>query len=579
MPRAPRRAPAWIRLLLAGVPMLLAATGCDWILEQLTGDDPVDGSSDPLPVLSIAAAQPVEEGGELAFRVTLSRASGATATVRYRTEPGTARAGLDFEAMDDGTITLTPGERRQAIAVRTLPDQDDEGSETFTVRLTDPQNARLGTAMAKGTILGDDDTPERAVTIAPGVHRLGRLETVDDVDYYRVIVPASGAVIAATDRAPAANPGNAVVQIEHDGSNAGFVPLHTEAPHIQAVRVTVADADPATLYVKVSGDDATPYDLAVWVIDRQELPWFFDNVEEDSFDIEVRYVGEQPNPAQKAIIREAADVWERVIVRGLPDRFVNSSGVICDEGDPSLFGAHVDDLVVYVKLAEMGGVGGTLAQAGPCWTRLPSHLPYLGIVILDTADLGLLHRSGVLRRIVAHEIGHALGFGTLWDQIAARDGDPLLRQRSLADGAVVPGHDTYFAGSEAVSVFDDVGGQDYQGAKVPVENDTGEYGAGALDAHWRESVFGEELMTSRQVMKAGTDEPLSRVTVAAFADMGYLVDYGTAEPYSLPETARRAAYAAAVASAMVVHLAGDVRQAPAVSEDPGAVPQMLPAKQ
>ena len=218
MPREPRRAPAWIRLLLAGVPMLLAATGCDWILEQLTGDDPVDGSSDPLPVLSIAAAQPVEEGGELAFRVTLSRASGATVTVRYRTEPGTARAGLDFEAMDDGTITLTPGERRQAIAVRTLPDQDEEGSETFTVRLTDPQNARLGTAMAKGTILGDDDTPERAVTIAPGVHRLGRLETVDDVDYYRVIVPASGAVIAATDRAPAANPGNAVVQIEHDGS-------------------------------------------------------------------------------------------------------------------------------------------------------------------------------------------------------------------------------------------------------------------------------------------------------------------------------------------------------------------------
>jgi hypothetical protein len=565
--------------MLIAAAALLSVSGCEWILEQLPGDQPGgDPAPDPLPVLSIAAEKPVEEGGALAFRVTLSRDSDATVTARYRTEAGTAQPELDFEAVAARTITLRPGTRRQTITVQTLPDQDEEGSETLTVRITSAQNARLGTAAATGTILGDDDTRERAVTVAPGVHRSARLETGDDVDYYRVVVRASGAVIAATDGDHLANPGKAVVEIEPDAGNAGFAPLPTEAPHIQAVRVTATDADPAIVYIKVSGNAATPYDLAVWVVDRQEIPWFFDDTEEDSFDIELRYVGEKPSAAQQAIIREAADVWERIITRGVPDRFIGSSSVICDPGDPSLFGTHVDDLVVYIKLQQLQGIGGTLAQAGPCWTRLPSHLPYLGIVILDSDDLQPLQHAGVLGRIVTHEIAHTLGFGTTWDQMAGPDGLPLLRQPSLdAENRTVQGRDTYFSGHEAAAAFDRVGGGDYRGgAKVPVENDTGEYGPGSLDAHWRESVFAEELMTSRQAMAAGTNEPLSPVTVAAFADMGYVVDFGAAEEYSLPQNARRTASATAPLST-VVHLAGDVRPIPPVSEDPGTVPQMAVA--
>jgi hypothetical protein len=567
-----------LRLLLAGVPMLLAVGGCEWILEQLPGNDSDgEGSPDLLPVLSIAALLPAEEGGDLAFEVTLSHDSDSTVTARYRTESGTARAGLDFEAVDAGTITLSPGERRLVIAVRTLPDQEEEGSETFTVRLIDVQNARLGTATAKGTILGDDDTPERAVAVTPGVPRSGRLETVDDVDYYRVTVQSSGAVIAATDRALA----DTVVRIEHGGRSAGFVPLQVEAPNMEGVLVTVADSGSADIYVKVSGDTATPYDLAVWVVERQAVPWFFADAPEDSFDIELRYVGDEPTAAQKSIIRRAADKWEDVIARGLPDRFIDSSSVTCDDGDPSLFGAHVDDLVVYVKLGQMGGIGGTLAQAGPCWTRLPSHLPYLGIVILDTADLHVLHSAGVLQRIVIHEIGHALGFGTTWEQMAGPDGQPLLRQPSLAsDGTPAEGRDTFFSGAEARAAFDDAGGRSYRGGmKVPVENDTVNYGGGALDAHWRESVFREELMTSTQVLQSGSSEPLSRITVAALADMGYVVDYGTAEAYSLPEPARRATRPTTLARAKVVHLAGDVRKTPPVTEDPRAVPQLPPAEE
>ena len=589
MTRGPGCASAWLRLLLIAIPALLAVSGCEWILEQLPGDDSARGREpDPLPGLSIADAPPVEEGGVLTFTVTLSRTSDANVTAWYRTEEGTALAGTDFEAASDLEVILRPGERQQVIVVQTLADEEEEGSETFTVRMTSAENATLGTAAATGAILGDDDTPARAVPIEPDVFRSGRLETRDDVDYFKVSVPATGAVIAATDRGQAADPANGVrdtvVRVEHDGRNAGFARLEVEAPNMDGALVTVAGTGSANIYIRVSGDAGTLYHLAVWLIDRQAAPWFFDQgVEDPSFDIELRYVGAEPTAAQKAIIRQAADVWERVITQGVPDRFIHSSTVTCDHDDPSLFGAHVDDLVVYVKQGNMGGVGGTLAQAGPCWTRLPSHLPYLGIVILDSADLTNLHNMGVLHRIVVHEIGHALGFGTGWGQMAGPDRLPLLRQPSLdPEGEGMAGRDTYFGGLAARAAFDSVGGNSYPNAKVPVENDTIAYGEGSLDAHWRESVFGTELMTSTQLLERGSREPLSLVTVAALQDMGYVVDYAAAESYMLPETARSrarvptpgSARRSAGSEAAVFHLSGDVRAAPVMTEDPLAVPRV-----
>ena len=66
-----------------------------------------------------------------------------------------------------------------------------------------------------------------------------------------------------------------------------------------------------------------------------------------------------------------------------------------------------------------------------------------------------------------------------------------------------------------------------EGAKVPVENMGG---VGTADGHWRESVFGSELMTG--FIGAG-QSPLSIVTLASLADQGYGVDLATADPYSL----------------------------------------------
>ena len=69
-----------------------------------------------------------------------------------------------------------------------------------------------------------------------------------------------------------------------------------------------------------------------------------------------------------------------------------------------------------------------------------------------------------------------------------------------------------------------------------VENNTARYGAGGLDGHWRESVFGDELMTPTISVNAQTAQPLSKVTIASLADLGYRVDLTQADSFSLPST-------------------------------------------
>ena len=177
----------------------------------------------------------------------------------------------------------------------------------------------------------------------------------------------------------------------------------------------------------------------------------------------------------------------------------------------------VDDLLILVTLTSIDGAGNVLAQSGPCFTRITGSLPVMSLMQLDTDDLDQLQTAGLLQPVILHEMGHVLGYGTIWPDL-----------NLLADATPPPGTDPHFTGTQATAAFNAVGGQSYvAGLKVPVEN-TG--GVGTADAHWRESVFGNELMTG--FVDAGVN-PLSRVTVASMADLGYSVNLADADPYTL----------------------------------------------
>ena len=90
----------------------------------------------------------------------------------------------------------------------------------------------------------------------------------------------------------------------------------------------------------------------------------------------------------------------------------------------------------------------------------------------------------------------------------------------------------------------------YVGNKVPVE-DLGGYGT--ADAHWRESVFDNELMTG--YINYGPN-PLSVVTIASLADLGYSVDMNQADPYSIFLAAPR------VTPTKALQMVHDIRQGP-----------------
>ena len=233
--------------------------------------------------------------------------------------------------------------------------------------------------------------------------------------------------------------------------------------------------------------------------------------------IELLFI-DQPTAPQRQAFDDAVSRWAALIPGKLEPVPVNFPAGACRSNSPAI-NQVVDDLLVFVSLEPIDLAGGTLGLAQVCSARLSNGLPIVAHLTLDTNDIGLLEASGALVDLILHELGHALGFGTLWV------GKGFLQNPSLPAN---PGADTHFDGLSAVTAFDAIGGNAYTGGqKVPVENQEG--GQGTRDSHWRLAVFTNELMTGLLT----TANPLSRVTVASLGDLGYSVDEGGADAFQL----------------------------------------------
>jgi subtilisin-like proprotein convertase family protein len=117
---------------------------------------------DAAPSVSVAFAILTEGDtgtSNMSFVVSLSAASGQTVTVSAVTSAGTATAGTDYTTTGPSTITFNPGDISKAFVVPIVGDTIDESNETFTVTLSSPTNATLGTATATGTITDNDGAP------------------------------------------------------------------------------------------------------------------------------------------------------------------------------------------------------------------------------------------------------------------------------------------------------------------------------------------------------------------------------------------------------------------------------------
>ena len=253
------------------------------------------------------------------------------------------------------------------------------------------------------------------------------------------------------------------------------------------------------------------------LVDAPDLPpivFSATGLDQGQFDLDLEFLT-AVDPSLLPAFQGAVARWEEIVVGDIPDFLGSLSQGGCQ---PVAEGEGIDDVKVYVTVKTIDGVGGVLGRAGPCYYRtVGGPFPITGIMELDQEDLASLLASGMLEGVIIHEMGHILGFGTLWN----------VSSNSLLEGAGTV--DPHFTGLAAIAAFDAAGGGLRTGTKVPVEN-TG--GPGTRDGHWRESVHNAELMTG-WIEGGGATNPLSAITIASLADMGYTVNMAVADPYVL----------------------------------------------
>ncbi|MCA8995806.1 MAG: hypothetical protein KDA80_02445 [Planctomycetaceae bacterium] len=227
---------------------------------------------------------------------------------------------------------------------------------------------------------------------------------------------------------------------------------------------------------------------------------------------------------EKDRVRAATSRWEAVISGDLPNVIRN--------------GEIVDDLLIDVSWQQEATFDGdgNLIDDGPLAfasyygdslrenVELPSH----GYMVYNTYfefDANWLGDPVSFGHTTTHEMGHALGIGTLWQL------NDLVTGLTFDAAGNLTG-DPRYTGANAVAAYNNAliaAGLETRDS-VPLE-DTG--GPGSLGSHWRESVLDHELMTS-VAEPFGGDRPLSEITVGTLEDLGYVVDYAGAEFYQLP---------------------------------------------
>jgi Ca2+-binding RTX toxin-like protein len=154
--------------------ILTLATGTGYTLGSATTGTVSITDNDSQPVINLSASQTVVEGftspQTVSYTVTLANASSQPITVNYATANGTALAGSDYTSTS-GTLTFNAGVTSQVINIPILNDSLNETNETFTLSLTSPTNATLGTSTVTTTIT-DTLTASVTTTLPANVENL-----------------------------------------------------------------------------------------------------------------------------------------------------------------------------------------------------------------------------------------------------------------------------------------------------------------------------------------------------------------------------------------------------------------------
>ncbi len=248
-----------------------------------------------------------------------------------------------------------------------------------------------------------------------------------------------------------------------------------------------------------------------------------------NYKIDIHFVGQSFGSARRQIFLDAATRWASIITGDLPSVTLNQPQEnVCGFKEGSISGT-IDDLLIIAIISDLDGPGKILGAAFPSLVRNGDELTAIGCMVFDSADITSLEKQGELSNVVLHEMGHVLGIGSFWQPISGFNSRNLLDFRTnsfmqTCNTATKFSQKPVFKGELANLEYQALGGI----GPTPVED---EYGAGTQCSHWDEGIFVHELMTG---FSNEGEMPLSRLTIASLADLGYKVDFSKADPYELP---------------------------------------------
>lgn len=210
--------------------------------------------------------------------------------------------------------------------------------------------------------------------------------------------------------------------------------------------------------------------------------------------------------ADQSFFTNATARWQSIVTGDLPDVTIGS-GVLSPGG--CTFPYTIDDVHICASYASIDGAGRILGYASPSYIRGPAGLTVAGEMRFDSSDIATL-KKGNLGAVILHEMGHVLGIGSLWGQ------------HNLASAATAG---CPYRGAKANAEYQAISGC----PAVPPETDGG---GGTACGHWDEDCLLNELMTGYLSPTGTVKNPLSRISIASLADLGYQVSYTSADSYT-----------------------------------------------
>lgn len=110
----------------------------------------------PLLVIADVKAQEGDGAGKMIFTIEVSGQNTGNISLKYSTFDGTAKAGIDYTAVSNGTLTFGANETQKTIEISLLGNDAPNGEKEFSLLFSDIQNAKVQKDRVIGVILDDD---------------------------------------------------------------------------------------------------------------------------------------------------------------------------------------------------------------------------------------------------------------------------------------------------------------------------------------------------------------------------------------------------------------------------------------